>query len=55
MMINNLSIEHEKRLISGACEIRSSAIFLDILDALRRIAGHAVALARAAGGADITA
>jgi phosphate:Na+ symporter len=55
MMINNFSIEHEKRLISGACEIRSSAIFLDILDALRRIAGHAVALARAAGGADIMA
>jgi len=46
-MINNFSIEHEKRLMSGTCEIRSSAIFLDMLDALRRIAGHAVALARA--------
>jgi Na+/phosphate symporter len=46
-MINNFSIEHEKRLMSGACEIRSSAIFLDILDTLRRITGHAVTLARA--------
>ncbi len=46
-MINNFSVEHEKRLMSGACGIRSSAIFLDILDALRRITGHAVALARA--------
>ena len=54
LMISNFSIEHEKRLMSGACEIRSSAIFLDILDALRRITGHAVTLARAAGGADIT-
>ena len=47
-MIKNFSAEHEKRLMSGVCDIKSSAIFLDILDALGRIAGHAVALARTA-------
>ena len=44
-MINDSSSEHEKRLISGVCVVRSSAIFLDMLDAFRRIAGHAVSLA----------
>lgn len=48
MMIKKFSAEHEKRLMSGVCDIKSSAIFLDILDALGCIAGHAVALARAA-------
>lgn len=44
MMTKKFSAEHEKRLMSGACDIKSSAIFLDILDALGRIAMHAVAL-----------
>lgn len=45
-MAGKFSAEHEERLMSGACDVKSSAIFLDILDALRRIAMHAVALAR---------
>lgn len=43
-MIDNFSSEHEKRLISGVCAVRSSALFLDMLDAMRRIAGHAVGM-----------
>lgn len=37
---------HEARLIEGACAVRSSAVFLDMLDSLRRVASHAVDLAR---------
>jgi phosphate:Na+ symporter len=48
-LIDNYSSEHEKRLISGVCTVRSSAIFLDMLDALRRISGHAVSMACSVG------
>jgi phosphate:Na+ symporter len=46
-LIDCSSSEHEKRLITGICNVRSSALFLDMLDALRRIAGHAVCISRA--------
>jgi phosphate:Na+ symporter len=48
-MIDNFGSEHEKRLISGVCAIKSSAIFLDMLDAMRRISGHAVSIAELLG------
>lgn len=44
-MIDRISDEHEKRLASGACAVRSSALFLELLDALRRLAAHAVGVA----------
>ncbi len=44
-MIDRIGDEHEKRLASGSCAVRSSALFLELLDALRRIAGHAVGMA----------
>ena len=49
--IDGVSAAHEKRLISGECPVRNSAVFLDMVDALRRTALHAVALARMRGGA----
>jgi phosphate:Na+ symporter len=45
-MLRKFSAEHERRLISGVCDIKSSAIFLDILDAMGAIASHAVALSQ---------
>lgn len=44
-MIDRIGAEHEKRLASGACAVRSSALFLELLDALRRVAAHAVGMA----------
>lgn len=44
-MIDRISAGHEKRLASGACAIRSSVLFLELLDALRGIAVHAVGMA----------
>ncbi|MCX6356783.1 MAG: hypothetical protein NT045_02730, partial [Candidatus Aureabacteria bacterium] len=38
--IERLTEEHERRLISGACPVRNSAVFLDMLDSLRRLTAH---------------
>ncbi len=45
-LIDSFGTEHEKRLISGVCAIKSSALFLDMLDAMRRISGHAISICR---------
>ena len=44
-MIDRIGAEHEKRLASGACAVRGSALFLELLEALRCIAAHAVGMA----------
>lgn len=46
-MIERIGAEHERRLASGTCAVRSSALFLELLEALRGIASHAVGLAAA--------
>jgi phosphate:Na+ symporter len=54
-MIERIGAAHEKRLAAGACAVRSSALFLEFLEALRGIAAHAVGLALAAarGACDV--
>lgn len=46
--IDRIGAGHEKRLASGACAVRSSALFLELLESLKCIAAHAVAMACAA-------
>jgi len=46
-LLDSSRAEHEKRLISGACEVRSSVVFMDMIEALNRVAGHAVRIAKA--------
>ncbi|MCX6353671.1 MAG: hypothetical protein NTZ78_02060 [Candidatus Aureabacteria bacterium] len=46
-LLDNSRAEHEKRLISGACEVRSSVLFMDMIEALNRITGHVVRIAKA--------
>jgi phosphate:Na+ symporter len=50
-VIKKIGAEHERRLMSGVCDIKSSAVFLDILDSLGGIADHAVALSRTCSAA----
>ena len=54
-MIERIGAAHEKRLAAGACAVRSSALFLEFLEALRGIAAHAVGLALAAARGSVDA
>lgn len=44
--VDDLATEHEERLIKGLCSMKSSPIFLDILDSLKGIIWHTSQIAQ---------